>query len=141
MDIFKEVLDAEQRIRPYILTTPLIECKKLGKMINGKVYLKLENEQYTGSFKDRGSLNKLLSLSEAEKKMGVITASTGNHALGFARALEITGIHGIIFLPENASKSKIEKLNDYSEKYGESSFFLLIDTCMKIAENMRGKIY
>jgi len=114
MDIFKEVLGAENRIRPFILKTPLIECKKLSGMIHGEVYLKLENEQYTGSFKARGSLNKLLSLTETEKKIGVITASTGNHALGFARAAEITGVHGTIFLPENASKSKIDRLRDFS---------------------------
>jgi threonine dehydratase len=113
MDIYREILDAEQRIRPHILKTPLIESKKLNERIDGRVYLKLENEQYTGSFKARGSLNKLMSLSEEEKKKGVITASTGNHGLGFARAAEITGIPGTIYLPENASPSKINKLKEF----------------------------
>ena len=124
MNIYQEILDAEQRIRPYILTTPLIESRELSKMINGKVYLKLENEQYTGSFKARGSLNKLLSLDEEERKRGVITASTGNHALGFARGLEITGIKGTVYLPENASKSKVSALGNYPVKlafYGWNS--------------------
>lgn len=142
MDIYKEVLGAEQLIRPLILKTPLIECKKLGGMINGKVYLKLENEQHTGSFKARGSLNKLLSLSETEKKMGVITASTGNHALGFARASQITGVHGTIFLPENASKSKIEKLRDYSPElvyYGQDC--LDTELYARTQANKLGKTY
>jgi len=79
----------------------------------GKVYLKLESEQYTGSFKARGALNRILAASAAEKKRGFITASTGNHAQGFANALSITGDKGTIYLPENADKSKIEALSNY----------------------------
>jgi len=113
MNIYQEILDAEARIRPQILETPLIESRELSKLINGKVYLKLESEQYTGSFKARGSLNKLMSLNAHERKRGVITASTGNHALGYARALEITKIAGTVYLPENASKAKIAALENY----------------------------
>jgi threonine dehydratase len=142
MNIFKEVLNAEQRIRPHILKTPVIECKKLGKIIEGIVCLKLESEQYTGSFKARGSLNKLLSLSDEEKQNGVITASTGNHALGVARALKIAGVHGTIYLPENASKSKIEKLKDYSSElafYGQDC--LDTERYAKDQAEKSGKIY
>ena len=113
MNIYQEILAAEKRIRPHILKTPLIESRNLSELIGGKVYLKLENEQYTGSFKARGSLNKLLSLTEEEKKRGAITASTGNHALGYARALEITGVKGRVYLPENASKAKVAALKKY----------------------------
>lgn len=114
MDILQEIRDAEARIRPDILKTPLIESRELSELINGKVYLKLESEQHTGSFKARGSLNKLRSLNEEERARGTVTASTGNHALGYARALEITGINGQVFLPENAAKTKIETLGKYS---------------------------
>ena len=113
MDIFKEILTAEKRIRPYILKTPFIESRNLSELIDGRVFLKLESEQYTGSFKARGSLNKILSLTDTEKIRGVITASTGNHALGFARALEIANVKGTIYLPQNASKSKVEALHKY----------------------------
>ncbi len=113
MVILSEILRAEERIRPHILQTPVIESRELSELIDGKVYLKLENEQYTGSFKARGSLNKILSLSEEEKKRGVITASTGNHALGCARALEIANARGTIYLPENASKAKVNALSYY----------------------------
>lgn len=113
MNILNEINLAEQRIRPYTLTTPLMESKELGKMIAGKVYLKLENEQYTGSFKARGSMNKILSLNDNEKEKGIVTASTGNHALGVARALEITGTKGTVFLPKNASKAKVAALSNY----------------------------
>jgi len=113
MDILQEILTAEKRIRPHILKTPLLESKELSKLIGGKVFLKLESEQYTGSFKARGSLNKVLSLTEDEKKRGLVTASTGNHALGFARALEIAKCKGTIYLPKIASKSKVKSLENY----------------------------
>ncbi len=114
MNILSEIHLAESRIRPHILTTPLIESRELGRLIRGRVFLKLESEQYTGSFKARGSLNKLLSLSEADRDLGVVTASTGNHALGVARALELTGVQGTIFLPENASPAKVKALETYA---------------------------
>ena len=60
MNIYQEIELAESRIRPYTLTTPLLESKVLSQMIDGQVYLKMESEQYTGSFKARGSLNKIL---------------------------------------------------------------------------------
>ena len=113
MEIFDEILAAEQRIRPNTLKTPLLESRYLSKLIDGNVYLKLESEQYTGSFKARGSLNKILSLSEEEKKRGAITASTGNHALGFARAVEIAGMDGTVYLPKHASKTKVAALGNY----------------------------
>ncbi len=111
--VLAEIEAAEKRIRPYILTTPLVESRELSRLTGGKVLLKLESEQHTGSFKARGSLNKILSLSEREKSQGVITASTGNHALGFARALEIGSANGSVYLPENASQAKIKALEYY----------------------------
>ena len=112
--VLQEIERAESRIRPHTLSTPLIESKPLSKLIGGKVLLKLESEQHTGSFKARGSMNKILSLSAEEKERGIITASTGNHALGCARALEVTGTKGTIYLPVHAAKSKVEALRGYS---------------------------
>ena len=83
-------------------------------MNDGNVYLKLESEQYTGSFKARGAMNILRSLSAAEKKAGLLTASTGNHAQGFARACSIAGGRGVIYLPENANPVKVAALKFYS---------------------------
>lgn len=123
-DIYEEILKAETRIRPYTLTTPLLLSRPLSKLINGNVYLKLESEQHTGSFKARGSLNKILSLTDKEKSQGVITASTGNHALGFSRALEIADLEGTVYLPPSASPAKIKALEDYPATlkfYGNNS--------------------
>lgn len=111
-ELLSEVLKAELRIRPYILRTPLLESLPLSRY-GSKVYLKLENEQHTGSFKVRGSMNKVLSLSKAQRRRGVVAASTGNYGLGIARALSITGTSGIIFVPENADRSKVAAIKQY----------------------------
>ena len=123
-DLFPKIINARQRIRENILKTPLYPSSYLSSLSGGKVYLKLENEQYTGSFKARGALNKILTSSEAEKRTGFITASTGNHAQGFARALAIAGAKGLIFLPENAAPAKVEALKTYPvqlEFFGKNS--------------------
>ena len=113
MELYKEIIKAEERIRPHILKTPLFHSVHLSQLNGGSVYLKLESEQYTGSFKARGAMNKVLKTPREKKRNGLITASTGNHALGFARALSITGDNGIIYLPENAVPSKVEALKEY----------------------------
>jgi threonine dehydratase len=114
IDIRKEALEAEQRIRPYVRETPVEFSSNLSQKGNCKVHLKLENIQLSGSFKFRGALNKLLSLSQEDRAKGVVTASSGNHASGFGYACHILGLKGTIYLPENASPAKIEALNQYN---------------------------
>jgi len=113
MDILAEILKAEHRIRTHIYKTPLLHSNYLSSLCNGDVYLKLESEQITGSFKARGSLNKLASLKESGNKKVAITASTGNHGLGFARALRLLDMEGMIVLPHNAVSSKVDALKSY----------------------------
>jgi threonine dehydratase len=79
----------------------------------GGVWLKCENLQHTGSFKARGALNKLLSLSSDDLTRGIIASSTGNHALGVAHSLSQIKACGTIFLPTTASKFKIVALKRY----------------------------
>ncbi len=109
-DVAREVVAADARIRPYIRVTPLEYSPVLSRDTGCDVFLKLENTQVTGSFKARGAFNKLLSLSEAERARGIVTASTGNHALATVYALAILGIAGEIFLPRSASPVKIAGL-------------------------------
>jgi threonine dehydratase len=113
MSIHQEILGASKRIAPHILKTPLFYSTYLSALNKGEVYLKLESEQYTGSFKARGALNKVLKISAAERDKGLVTASTGNHAQGFARALTIAQAKGTIYLPTNAEPSKVEALKYY----------------------------
>ncbi len=111
--IFDDVLAAEDRIRPYVMETPLIPSPVLSLRTASSVYLKLENRQHTGSFKLRGATNKILSLSEGERRRGVVTASTGNHGLAVAHASAQLGVEATIFLPEGASPRKVEKLRSF----------------------------
>ena len=113
INVHDEVVAAEARIRPYVRQTPLEYAFDLSAATQGRVYLKLENLQTTGSFKLRGALNKLLALDAAQRRRGIITASTGNHGLAVASALSTLGMHGSIYLPENASPQKIAMLRRY----------------------------
>jgi len=120
-EVKNEVLDAEKRIRKHIRETPLEPAPYLSQSGNARVYLKLESNQVTGSFKIRGALNKFLSLSAAQKKKEVITASSGNHAAALAYTLHKFGGKGVIYLPENVSPAKVEALRPYGvelEFYG-----------------------
>jgi threonine dehydratase len=87
MDIAGEVIAAEKTISPYIRETYLEYSPFYSRMTGAQVYFKLENLQHTGSFKLRGAMNKLLSLTDEEKGRGVVTASTGNHGAAFAFGL------------------------------------------------------
>lgn len=93
---------AATRIRPYIGATPLRRAPTLGE----DVWLKLESEQTTGSFKVRGALNVLASLSAGERRAGVVASSAGNHGLGLAWAARQFGIPATIFVPRTAPAVK-----------------------------------
>lgn len=109
-----ETLAAEKRIRLYIRETPAEHSPFLSQAGNGTVYLKCENLQLTGSFKLRGAVNKILSLSDEEKARGLMTASSGNHGAAFSWALQRFGLKGTIVLPETTPETKIDSLLLYS---------------------------
>jgi len=110
VDVKKEVLHAKERIRSHIRQTILEYSPALSELGQANVYCKLENLQYTGAFKARGAMNKLLSLTDEERARGVVTASTGNHGMAVARSLGILGASGIVFVPEEASPSKVKAI-------------------------------
>jgi threonine dehydratase len=121
MNIKEKIIEAEKRIRSYLRETPLEYSYVLKELTGCEVYLKLENLQITGSFKARGALNKILALNNSTFK--IVTASTGNHGLGVANALSVTGKEGTIYLPQSASSAKVEaiKMRGIPIKfYGES---------------------
>ena len=106
---FEDIQAAAQLMEKRVLRTPCFPSCRLTEMTGVNVILKLENLQHTGAFKVRGALNKLMSLSEDERKAGVIAASAGNHAQGvgyFARAL---GIPETIVMPVNTPFTKIAR--------------------------------
>ena len=90
--------------------TPLERSAPLSGMLGCDVFIKWESEQVTGSFKARGALNKIQSLSAAEKKKGVVSASTGNHGAGLAHACGLEGVDLTLCLPQSAAAQKVERL-------------------------------
>lgn len=109
-NVKNEVLAAEDRIRPHINTTPLELSQPLSEMAGCQVYLKEEHSQLTGSFKVRGALNKLMSLSDEQRAKGVVVASTGNHGLAVTHGLKTLGVEGLVYLPETTPANKVELL-------------------------------
>ncbi len=113
IDIKKEALEAEKRIREHIRETHVEYSPFLSQSGDCNVYLKLENLQLSGSFKLRGVMNKLLSLAKKEREIGLVTASSGNHGAAFAYALKKLRLKGTIFMPSISNQAKIEGLRYY----------------------------
>ncbi len=106
----EDIEEARKRIKGHIKNTPLHHSKYLSELVGGSVFLKLESEQLTGSFKVRGALNRLMTLKKEETSRGVITASTGNHGLGTAFAAKQLGISAQVVFPKEASVVKLKKM-------------------------------
>ncbi len=113
INILQEILQAEYQIRPYIRETPLEYSFPLSKLTGSRVFLKLENLQHTGSFKVRGAMNALLSLTPEQRARGVVTASSGNHGIAVAFGLHTLKIHGTVFVPEDTSSTKVAAIRNY----------------------------
>lgn len=103
------IYEAKEILSGVIQHTPLVHANKLHE----NIWIKAENLQSTGAFKLRGAYYKLSTLSNEERKKGVIAASAGNHAQGVAYACKEMGIHGIIVMPKTAPLSKIEATRSY----------------------------
>ena len=102
----QDTLEARARLHGVAVRTPLFEWT--GAADQRKLFLKLENQQPIGAFKLRGAYNKVASLSEDERRRGVISYSSGNHGQGVAYAARALGVKAIIVMPGNAPKNKLE---------------------------------
>src|SRR5919108_3687555 len=103
-----DVHTAARRLRERIHRTPVLSCQSLDDRTGFAVFLKCENLQRAGAFKIRGALNKLLTLSEDERRRGVVAFSSGNHAQGVALAARIVGTTAVICMPTDAPRPKLE---------------------------------
>jgi threonine dehydratase len=104
---------AAGRIAGKVHRTPLFTATGLGELFGARFFLKCENFQKTGSFKPRGALNKVLSLSPQERARGLVTVSAGNHAQALAWAARIAGAACTVVMPSGAPRSKIEATRGY----------------------------
>jgi threonine dehydratase len=105
---FADVQAAALRIAPHAVRTPLVESWQLNALTGGRVFLKLEILQRTGSFKFRGACNRLAMIPESLRAKGVVAFSSGNHAQGVAAAAALFGMPALIVMPSDAPRPKIE---------------------------------
>ncbi|MFO8116602.1 MAG: threonine ammonia-lyase [Halorubrum sp.] len=108
-----DVRAARGRVEGVARHTPLERSRTFSEMSGADVRLKLENLQRTGAFKIRGAMNRLATLSEAEREAGVVTASAGNHAQGVALAAQRTGVDATVVMPKFAPVSKVKATRGY----------------------------
>ncbi len=105
---FADVEAAARRIAPHAVRTPLVESPVLSARTGGRVFLKLETLQRTGSFKFRGACNAVARLSPAQLRVGVVAFSSGNHAQGVAAAAALFGARALIVMPKDVPEAKLE---------------------------------
>ena len=110
---FSQIEEARERIRSSITTTPCSYSKLLSERTGCKVYLKMDNLQITGSFKERGACNKLMTLTEAERACGVIASSAGNHAQALAYHGARLGISTKIVMPVGTPLIKVTRTKNF----------------------------
>jgi threonine dehydratase len=108
-----DVEKARARIKEAIYQSPCAHSETFSRLTGNKVFFKLENLQMTGSFKERGALNKILTLSDEEKRRGVIAASAGNHAQGVAYHATRLGIRATIVMPQATPLVKVTRTREY----------------------------
>ncbi len=139
MVTFDDVILAREKMKGIVHTTPLDFSQTFSSIsANNKVYLKLENLQKTGSFKVRGSYNKLISLSDEELQKGVVAASAGNHAQGVAYSSQMLGIPCTIVMPKGAPLSKISATRQYGAEVQlqGNTFDDALDYALNLKEQM-----
>ena len=109
----EDIRSAANAIRGSLVSTPCLHSRTLSQISGAEVFLKFENHQFTASFKERGALNKLLSLSGEGKSRGVIAASAGNHAQGLAYHAKRLGVPATIVMPRFTPNVKVEHTRNH----------------------------
>lgn len=110
---YADVLDAAERIRPWIHRTPLLVNTSVSRRYGAPLWLKAENLQRAGAFKIRGATNALLQLAPEQRRRGVVAFSSGNHAQGVALAARNLGIPATIVMPANSVQAKVDATRAY----------------------------
>jgi threonine dehydratase len=105
-----DVLAARRRIAPYLQPTPLYRYPALDALTGARLRVKHENHQPVGAFKVRGGVNLVSQLTAAERRQGVITASTGNHGQSVAYAADLFGVRAVVCVPERSNPVKVESM-------------------------------
>ena len=129
------IYQAREKIKPFVVKTPLIRLQNLDEYAECEVYAKLENMQNTKAFKLRGAMNKILSLTDEEKKAGIICSSSGNHGQAVSFASKLLGIKATIVIPETAPEFKVEAIR----QHGAATEFCTVDDRFIVTEALAEK--
>jgi len=134
---FSDVLEARRLIRDYLPRTPLYSYPQLNQLLDAKIFIKHENFMPTRVFKVRGAIHLISRLSRLQKERGVVTASTGNHALSIAYAANIFGVPVTVVMPEKANPTKVKAVKSLG---GNIIFFgRIFDEARDYAEKLAGE--
>ncbi|HEY79838.1 MAG TPA: threonine dehydratase [Caldilineae bacterium] len=109
---FRDVLHARRNLRAYLSPTPMYHYPALDAMVGAEVWVKHENHQPVGAFKVRGGVHLISQLDAAQRRAGVIAASTGNHGQSVACAARLFGVRAIIAVPEDANPAKVASMRN-----------------------------
>lgn len=110
---FADVLLAAERIKPWAHRTPVLRSRTADTELGAQLFFKCENFQRMGAFKFRGAMNALTQFDATQRKHGVITFSSGNHAQGTALAAQLLGIPAVIVMPQDAPAAKVAATRGY----------------------------
>ena len=108
-----DIRQAATRIQGHLLQTPCVESRILSQITGAQIFLKFENLQFTASFKERGACNKLAQLSAAQRALGVVAMSAGNHAQGVAYHAQRLGLRAVIVMPRFTPGVKVERTRGF----------------------------
>lgn len=110
---YQDVAEAHQRILQYLNKTPILTSRTINELTGAQCYFKCENFQRIGAFKFRGAMNALSQFTGEQRKNGVITFSSGNHAQAIALSAKLLGIPATIIMPEDAPSAKMQATKGY----------------------------
>ena len=122
-DLFHEVVEAHNRLKEVVAHTPLMRNNNLSELYDCELFLKREDLQLVRSYKLRGAYNKMSTLDEPSKKIGIVCASAGNHAQGVAYSCRLLQVKGKIFMPITTPKQKISQVQLYGREWVEIILF------------------
>jgi len=134
---FKDVLKARNLIKDYLPRTPLYSYPQVNQLLDARVFIKHENHLPTGAFKTRGGINLIYNLNRKQRERGVVTASTGNHALSIVYASNLFNVPVTVVMPEKSNPSKVKAIKSMG---GQIVFFgRIFDESKDYAEKLAGE--
>ncbi|NWF87867.1 MAG: threo-3-hydroxy-L-aspartate ammonia-lyase [Ignavibacteriaceae bacterium] len=132
--LFAKIEEARSRLKGIAHQTPVLTSSTLDKIVGSKVFLKCENFQRMGAFKFRGAFNAISQLSEKEKRLGVVTYSSGNHAQAVALVGKLLNVNTIVVMPKNSPKTKMAAAQEYGAQV------ILYDPEISVREEVAEKL-